>query len=71
MQFNKPLDDQWKAVGSPPRRPSLTGTLGYTSTNSGSMMSQNLRGGSVPVIKEDSAGWIHITTIILKYEKFN
>jgi len=52
MQFNKPLDDQWKAVGSPPRRPSLTGTLGYTSTNSGSMMSQNLRGGSVPIIKK-------------------
>lgn len=59
MQFNKPLDDQWKAVGSPPRRPSLTGTLGYTVNNNNSILSQNLRNSGVPsIIKEDTSGRI-------------
>jgi len=54
--WNSDENDQWKAVGSPPRRPSFsaTGTLGYT-TNNNSMMSQSLRGSGVPsIIKEDS-----------------
>jgi len=56
--INNIENDQWKAVGSPPRRPSFstTGTLGYT-TNNNSMMSQSLRGSGVPsIIKEDSQG---------------
>jgi len=60
MQLSDLLDEQWKAVGSPQRRPSLTGTLGYTATNSSSMMSQNLRNSGVPSIKEDTAGLIHV-----------
>jgi hypothetical protein len=55
-------DEQWKAVGSPQRRPSLTGTLGYTATNGSSMMSQNLRNSGVPSIKEDTAENLSLLT---------
>jgi len=59
FNFNKTDNDQWKAVGSPPRRPSFstTGTLGFNSTNNNSLISQNLRNSGMPsIIKEDSTG---------------
>jgi len=52
-------NDQWKVVGSPPRRPSFsaTGTLGFNAASNNSMLSQNIRKNSgVPsIIKEDAS----------------
>eukprot|EP00833_Pecoramyces_ruminatium_P001536 jgi/Orpsp1_1/1175568/evm.model.c7180000054382.2 len=54
-------NDQWKAVGSPPRRPSFSAatTLGYTATNGASMLSRN---SGVPSIKEDTTENLSLLT---------
>lgn len=52
-------NDQWKVVGSPPRRPSFstTSSLGFNTTNNNSIITQNIRKNSgVPsIIKEDTS----------------